>query len=132
MLLSQMSDPNLIAPLFPPVNSTIWLARETGLSKLDPVEVALESLAQVLSKNRLPAPDETKNLKAIVIEATDASMGTFTSQNIAVFKASCKIELPILWLVHKRETSLSPSDQQPQPIIMPVPLEVLAKFVAAA
>jgi HD-like signal output (HDOD) protein/CheY-like chemotaxis protein len=132
MLLSQISDPNLIAPLFPPTKSTIWLAREPGLSKLDPVEVALESLAQVQSKNRLPTPEETKNLKALVIEATDASVGAFTSHQIAALKASCKAELPILWLVHKCEMSVNAPEQQPQPVLMPAPLEVLAKFVAAA
>ena len=94
--------------------------------------MALESLAQVESKNRLPTPEETKNIKALVIEATDASMGTLGSQNIAAFKTNCKTELPILWLVHQCETSPAPSDQQLQPISMPVPLEVLAKFVAAA
>ena len=132
MLLSQISDPSLTTPLFPTTKSPIWLAREAGLSKLDPIEVALESLAQVESKNRLPTPEETKNIKALVIEATDASMGTLGSQNIAAFKTNCKTELPILWLVHQCETSPAPSDQQLQPISMPVPLEVLAKFVAAA
>jgi HD-like signal output (HDOD) protein len=131
MLLSQISDPNLTAPLFPPTKSSIWLAREPGLSKLDPIEVALESLAKVQSKPRLPTPDEAKTVKALVIEATDAFMGAFTSQNIAAFKANFKTPLPILWLVHKCEGSITP-DQQPQPMLMPVPLGVIAKFVAAA
>jgi HD-like signal output (HDOD) protein/CheY-like chemotaxis protein len=132
MLLSQISDPNLTAPLFPPAKSTIWLAREPALSKLDPVEVALESLAKIQSKNRLPTPEEAGTVKAIVIEATDAFMGPFASQNIAAFKAGCKTALPILWLVHQCEGSVTPSDQQPQPTLMPVPLDVVAKFVAAA
>jgi hypothetical protein len=102
------------------------------LSKLDPVEVALESMALVQSKNRLPTPDEVKNLKAIVIEATDASMGAFSPQNIAAFKAACKTQLPILWLVHQCESSSPAPSDQPQPILMPAPLEILAKFVAAA
>jgi HD-like signal output (HDOD) protein/DNA-binding NarL/FixJ family response regulator len=131
-LLSQISDPNLTAPLFPPTKSTLWLAREAGLSKLDPVEVALESLGKVQSKHRLPTPEEAGTVKALVIEATDAFMGPFASQNVAAFKAAYKTPLPILWLVHQCEGSVGTPDQQPQPILMPVPLDVVAKFVAAA
>ncbi len=131
-LLSQMSDPNLTASLFPPTKSAVWLAREAGLSKLDPVEVALESLCKVQSKHRLPTPEEVGTVKALVIEAADAFVGPFASQNIAAFKVACKTPLPILWLVHQCEGSVGSADQQPQPILVPIPLDVVARFVAAA
>jgi hypothetical protein len=130
-LLSQISDPNLTAPLFPQTKSTIWLARETGLSKLDPIEVALGALAKkVECRNRLPKPEEMANVKGIVIEAMDAYVGPFTHQNIAVFKAATGKDLPaILWLVHQCEGSAVPAEQEPKAIIMPVGLEAIARFV---
>jgi hypothetical protein len=133
MLLAQINDPNINKPMFPAGKSSIWLARETGLSRLDPVEVALESMASVQVKNRLPSPEEAKGVKAIVIEAQDASMGAFTPPNIAAINAGLKKPIPMLWLVHQCEMSIKPADENAlKPTPMPAPLETLAKFLEAA
>jgi len=129
MLLSRISDPHLMDPLFPPGKSTVWLARESMLSKLDPVEVALESLAKVKTASRLPTPEEAKGIKALVIESADAALGPFTRPNLAAVKSTGGANLPILWLVHKNEIAAVAGDSL-QPMLMPTPLETLARFIS--
>jgi HD-like signal output (HDOD) protein/DNA-binding NarL/FixJ family response regulator len=129
MLLSQIGDPSLTAPLFPATKTPIWFARETGLPKMDPIEVALESLADVRTGPRFPIPEEMHDLKGLVIEGTDASTGPLSAANLAAFRKSCEVQLPTLWLIHKREKTPVTADL-PQPMVMPVALHVLAGFAA--
>jgi hypothetical protein len=125
MLLSRSSDPHLSGPLFPHKKSALWLAREPGLSKMDPIEVALQSLAEVKLFNRLPTPEEAKTIKGLVIEAADAALGPFTRGNLQALVGT----VPMIWLVHKNDAAVSVGDAL-QPMVMPVAVEVLAKFAS--
>lgn len=128
-LLSRGNEVSATKPLLERGRAKVWLVREPGLSKLDPMEAALESLSDVRVTNRLPIGEQMADIKALVVAG--ASSGGGTAQNLSAFRASCKKNLPILWLVCQNEIGSAQVESNGlRPVGMPVSLEFLANFVA--
>ena len=131
-LLSNTNDPRLAKPLFKFRNDKVWLARDAGLSKLDPIEAALESVSPVQVMHRLPTMDEAGKIKALVVDSISASDGLLSAQNLDEWRTNLKLDLPMLWLVHDHVKAAAEMNHGPdRPIKMPVPLETLANLLAA-
>jgi len=131
-LLSQTSDADLTKPLFPRTGSRIWLAREVGLSKLDPIEAALDSLGKVQVSNRLPTPQQAAGIKAVVVDAQNVGSRTMGAENIAAMQSACNPKPAVLWLVQEGEApATQKAGEFPQPLKSPVPLETVATVLAA-
>jgi hypothetical protein len=130
-ILSRAEDSSVLKPMFSSTNNKIGLARDPALSKLDPIEAALECLGQLQVKNRLPSPEEAAGINAIIVEAQSASATGFSAQALSALKSGAK-KLSIFWLVQHGDKNSAPSDPRlPQPTPMPIQLEVLAKSITA-
>jgi HD-like signal output (HDOD) protein len=107
----------------------IWLARDPLLSSLDPVEAALELLAQVTPRDALPNEREAAEHQAIVVMAHSTSASGFDATRLhnAAARPNGK-PLPILWLVGRIDGALC----DPIPSLWPIPVAKLAEFVATA
>jgi HD-like signal output (HDOD) protein/CheY-like chemotaxis protein len=130
-LLSSGANADITKPLFPRTSSKIWLARESTLSKLDPLEAALDSLGKVQVANRLPNADEIAGTKALVIDAQSPSSRMLSSQNPSTLRAACQNKMPVLWLVQEDETAAQTQPDLPHPLRMPVPLDAVAHLLCA-
>ena len=102
--LSPQEDARVAAPLLAKVNSRVWLARDRTLSAFDPLSAALQSLAEVQIKDRLPTAAESREYDAIIV-ATSNSAGCsgMTATEIGSSPPT-KSGLPPLWLKHDTDT----------------------------
>jgi hypothetical protein len=113
---------------FPRKPVRVWLARDTALSSLDPLEAALELLADVTLRDVLPGTDEAAEHQAVVAMAGNTSTPGFTPAELKKSANRANAEpLPILWLVGKVDGD--PCSAVPS--VWPIPLARLAEFVAA-
>jgi hypothetical protein len=128
-MLAKLTPPEelaLSAPLYPKADVRIWLARDPGLSELDPVQVLLASLAEVTSSDRLPQPEECEGIDALVVAARTSTVKGLTATDIA--KATATAHWPVLWLVGSAESSSGEAKGAPSPVRWPVALSEIAAF----
>jgi two-component system chemotaxis response regulator CheY len=105
----------------------VWLAGEASLSSLDPIEAALELLAEVKRSNALPDARGGTESHAIVAMARSSSAAGFTAADVQ--KAAVRPDggsIPILWLVGNAD---EPAGQLWSR--WPISTARLAEFVAA-
>jgi HD-like signal output (HDOD) protein/DNA-binding response OmpR family regulator len=117
----------VMAAPFPRRPIRIGLVREPGLSTLDPTEVALQLLADVVSASTLPNPDQTADLRGMVVLTRSSSSAGFGAAEIK--KASTRSNgsvLPTLWLAGRNSGSTGGIE----PIPWVAPLATLASFIA--
>ena len=126
---SQKQQAEAMASPFPRKPVRIWLARNPELSSLDPLEAALELLADVTPRDVLPGAGEAAEYQAIVVMAHNASAPGFTPAELKKSANRPNGEpLPVLWLVGKIDGD--PCGAVPS--AWPIPLAKLADFVAGA
>jgi len=117
----------VMAAPFPRRPIRIGLVREPGLSTLDPTEVALQLLADVVSASTLPNPDQTADLRGMVVLTRSSSSAGFGAAEIK--KASTRSNgsvLPTLWLAGRNSGSTGGIE----PIPWVAPLATLPSFIA--
>jgi hypothetical protein len=60
----------------------LWIARHPSISELDPVALALESLASTTLENRLPTAQEMAEMDGLVVVASSPSAAGFSKRDI--------------------------------------------------
>jgi len=125
---------DVMKPPFERSGVRLWVVRESSLSALDPVTAALDSLAHVTARERLPEAADADGIDGLVVLAPSDLSAGFTAPDIAKCLVTLSKPVPVLWLV-ARATFSSPAPapkgrpQPPAPARWPVAIERLAAFV---
>ena len=139
--LSRGEEAELTVPLFPRKAARVWLAREPGLSSFDPVQAALDSVAEVDAHDRLPGNGQVTDHRGLVVLARRPSAGGFGDRNIAqalsAFPAAsggaaAAGAVPVLWLVQGTDGAPAPDAAAGgaiRPVVWPVTLGAIHDFV---
>lgn len=127
--LAPGDEAELMAPLFAITKARIYLARDPGLSSLDPVAAALEALAQVQVQNALPPSKAPDTWDGLVVLARSADTAGFDEPSIARAMGEVPAER-VLWLV--QSPGKNPTGQPFRPVQCPVSLSRLAEFSGRA
>ena len=122
--LSPKEDAALMTPPYPHRQQTICLVRDPSLSSFDPIEAALESMAEVQVRNAMPSPDQLNGFAGVVVLARSTSAAGFTSHEVTAIAQA----RPLLWLTGRVDEGSVPPNSVP-PMAWPVPLNRLAEFV---
>jgi len=134
--LSSAEAEEVMKPPFERSKARLWVVRESSLSALDPVTAALESLAHVTPRERLPEAADADGIDGLVVLAPSDLTAGFTAPEITKALVASAKPLPVLWLV-ARATFSSPAPapegrpQPPAPVKWPVGIDRLAAFVAS-
>jgi hypothetical protein len=124
---SERQQAEVMAAPFPRKPVRVWLARDPTLSSLDPMEAALELLADVTPCDVLPGMGEAAEYQAIVAVASSTSASGFTAAELKKADSAPSGEpLPILCVVETVDGDFCGTRQSPWPI----PLAKLAEFIA--
>lgn len=126
--LNPRDEARLTGPLFPRRKARICLARDPRISAFDPIFTALESLADVEVRDRLPRPEEADGFAGLIVTTRDATSGGFSVGEVQALRA-VRPDLPLLWITLEPIPS---SAGGLQPLPSPVPLSQLAAFVEQA
>jgi HD-like signal output (HDOD) protein/DNA-binding NarL/FixJ family response regulator len=128
--LSAADEARVMTPLYPRRDTRLWLARDKTLAKLDPIEAALISLAEVDVHDRLPRADELADHRGLVISARTNAVAGLTPLDLKKLldETSRDYKLPVLWINTKVEAGVS-NDTGVEPVVAPIPLEDVARFV---
>jgi two-component system chemotaxis response regulator CheY len=125
---SQKQQAEVMTAPYPQRRVRVWLARDPALSSLDPLESALELLAEVTPHKALPGAHEAAGYQAIVAVAHNTSVLGFTAADVKAAATRPNGEaLPILWLVGHIDGEQSGA----APSAWPIPLAKLAEFIGA-
>src|SRR5258706_1912121 len=136
--LARLSDADarrLTGPLHPRRKVKLWLAREAGLSKFDPVAAALVVLAEsVTVSDQLPGPGEAQGCGGVIVMARSTAAVGFEAAAIARAAAAGggrARSTPVLWL--PGPSVVAADEAQPpatiRPRAWPMILDELAPFV---
>ncbi len=137
--LARLSDADarrLMGPLHPHRKVKLWLAREAGLSKFDPLAAALVVLAEsVKVSDQLPGPGDAQGCGGIIVAARSPSAIGFEGAAIARAAAAGAGRTgatPVLWLAGP--SAVATNEEQVAGVIRPrtwpISLDELAAFVA--
>jgi CheY-like chemotaxis protein/HD-like signal output (HDOD) protein len=143
--ISQLTDTPFKTPVLPgeaALRPKVWLARDPMLSSFDPIAAGLGPICDLAIRDRLPevsppapadgspAPaNEVADLKGVVIAARNTTTSGFTSADVfKLLNSAGNTALPILWLTERNDAGTG-SDAGPQPVVWPVTLERLKRFV---
>jgi len=132
--LSPAEAEEVMKPPFGRSDAKLWVVREPSLSTLDPVTAALESLAHVTPRERLPEAGDADGIDGLVVLAPSDLTAGYTAPDITRALVAMGKPMPVLWLV-ARATFSSPAPaargrpQAPAPVRWPVAIERLAGFV---
>jgi hypothetical protein len=129
--LSAKDEAKLLEPQYPRRSLKVMLVRDPSLSDFDPIEAALESLANLTLNKAMPAPEGLAGFDAVVIVARTTSAPGFTASEIMKAVGPAKL-LPasILWITGRIDAEITGVEQHPIPVSWPVPLSHLAGFIA--
>jgi len=120
---------NVIEPFYARQPKRLFVAREPSLSSFDPICAALESLAEVSVKERLPASAELAACKGLVVLTRSDVITGFTAREVAAAAAQNNgIVIPTLWLAGRRSISSHSTPAEILPTIWPTSLKELAEF----
>lgn len=131
--LTTAEERTLMEPLRPRSDKKVHLIRDPQFSQFDPIEAAINSLADVQRHDSIPDGEELDGQPQI-ISARAADTPGFTSDAIARISAGSKV----LWLVGKPDPYArianrgAEPDNLPQATPLPIPIDDLAAFIAAA
>jgi hypothetical protein len=124
---SEKQQTEVMTAPYPRQPVRIWLARDPSLSSFDPLEAALELLADVTPRNVLPDAQEAADHQAIVVMSRNTSASGFTPAELKKIAARPTGKpLPMLWLVGRVDGELAGV----VPSVWPISLATLAEFVA--
>lgn len=128
--LSREEEQRLMAPLFPRRNLRVWLAREAHFSTYDPVQCALQSIAECHAHECLPSVEELDGYNALVVVARGpTSPGLGEPELKRLYKALGGRPMPLLWLAGRPD---GPVDPNFRPAPWPISLCHLDQFLAQA
>jgi hypothetical protein len=85
--LSRSDEAKLLAPMFKPQTAKCWIARDPRICEVDPIGMALESLAKASIYNRLPTNQEIGEIDGLLIVASSTKVAGFSGLEI---EALCK------------------------------------------
>jgi CheY-like chemotaxis protein/HD-like signal output (HDOD) protein len=123
--LPSSEEAQLLRPLYPKSAVRLVLVRDPTLTPFDPIQAALESLAEVEVCNALPGPASLKQCQAVLVTARTSS-ALHQQDLIALQSALIAGPDSVLALVGRTE----PAAQAPFPIVQwPIPLERLVQWV---
>jgi hypothetical protein len=118
-----------MAPAYARRDVRVCLVRDPSLSAFDPVAAALQSLAEVVVRERLPSPDDWDDCRGLVILAR---ISTAAGMSMADIQAANGERLPpsaVLWLVSRADSTTTAPKGALVPMQWPLTLEQLAAFV---
>ena len=122
--LSPKEDAALMTPPYAHRPQRLCLVRDPSLSSFDPIEAALESMAELQVRNAMPSAEQLNGFEGVVVVARSTSAAGFTSHEVT---AAARIR-PALWLTGRVDEGSVPPNSA-APIAWPVPLNRLAEFV---
>lgn len=88
--LSRSDEAKLTTPMFKSKQSTIWLARERSVSKFDPIETMLKSVANVRTCDRLPAAADFAEIQGLVVVVSTIPSANFPQLEIESLAAASR------------------------------------------
>jgi DNA-binding response OmpR family regulator len=127
--LAPRDDAALMAPAYPRSDVRVCLVRDSSLSNFDPIAAALQSLADVVVREALPAAEEWQDCRGLVVLSRITSAAGLGASDI---QASVGDRLPssaILWLSGRFDPDVAAPKRDLVAAAWPVPLEQLAAFV---
>jgi len=127
--LAPRDDAALMAPAYARRDVRVCLVRDPSLSAFDPIAAALQSLAEVVVRERLPSPNDWEDCRGLVILARTSSAA---GMSMADIQAAIGERLPpsaVLWLVSRADSAAPPKNAL-VPMQWPLALEQFAAFVA--
>jgi CheY-like chemotaxis protein/HD-like signal output (HDOD) protein len=134
--MSAAEAEDVMKPPFGRSDARLWVVRESSLSALDPVTAALESLAHVTPRERLPEAIDADGIDGLVVVAPSDLTAGLTAPDIAKALVAMGKSVPVLWLVARATFSSPPPatkgrPQAPAPARWPVGIDRLAAFVGS-
>jgi hypothetical protein len=131
--LSAKDEAKLMEPQYPRRSVKVMLVRDPSLSAFDPIEAALESLADLVVRKALPAPPDLAGFDALVIVARATSAAGYTASQIVEAIGPAKLPpAAVLWLTGRIDADIFNNPGCPVPVSWPVPLSHIAGFIASA
>jgi len=128
--LSPKDEAKLMEPPYGRRSIKVMLVRDPSLSAFDPLEAALESLAEVQVRHTLPTRADLVGIDAAVVAARSTSAAGFTASEIhASINGGADRVIPVLWLAGRIDEGASTDSPNSPPISWPVPLSHLADFI---
>jgi HD-like signal output (HDOD) protein len=128
--MSAKDEAELMAPLYPHREVSLWLARDPFFSSFDPIAAALEAMANVTVQPRLPTADEAAQLDGLVVVSRNAGTGGLSALETARAAAlRPNVPLPVLWLTGSIDGMAAGLPGGITPCLWPVPLGSIAEFV---
>lgn len=123
--LSAAEAREIAQPILAKAPARVWLARDPGLTRLDPLSLALAELADVGTYDHLPASCQRDQYDVLVVVARSANAGGFTPLEIrpCVQEAS-----QLLWLTAPGDDA---GKTEPRPRRWNISLADLGGFLAA-
>jgi hypothetical protein len=121
----------MLPPLLGSTRTSIWYARHPSLARFDPLESALQAMAQPKIHERLPeSPEESAGCQGIIVATPHAGGAPYSGISIDRFRnTSTGASLPVLILAPSREgVPLLPDGVEFSEY--PVSLAILHQFVS--
>jgi hypothetical protein len=126
--LPAQEEVEFMKPLYPRASVKLWIARDRAFSAFDPVVAALESLAEVAVRDRLPIEArECAEHRALVVISRSIDTPGFTCPEIKKVLLRNEGAFPCLRLCSKTQ---NPTSDPCAAVALPIPLDRLARFVA--
>jgi two-component system, chemotaxis family, chemotaxis protein CheY len=117
-------------PLLNRSEANIWYVRNSNFAGLDPIEAALNSMANVRARDRTPQLEELAGLQGLVILSPAANSPQFSEA--LRMRTQGKKQFPILHIVSGSDAAKSATPPNGVEVIgYPISLTRLAQFVAA-
>jgi CheY-like chemotaxis protein/HD-like signal output (HDOD) protein len=123
-------ESKLLAPPFARRPVRVWLTRDTTLSAFDPVEMALQSLADVEVHDRLPGAAELDEVQGCVVVMRAGEVPAISAARIEQMIADAEGRgrpRPVYWISGSRLQAAGP--KSPAPVQAPLELSDLAAFI---
>lgn len=123
--LSAAEAREIAQPILAKAPARVWLARDPGLTRLDPLSLALAELADVQTYDHLPASCQRDQYDVLVVVARSANAGGFTPLEI---RPCVQDPSQLLWLTAPGDDA---GKTEPKPRRWNISLADLGSFLAA-